>query len=1097
MLVTANLAAAAECLTLNTTLWRVNDGDGWCCSLLRGWLRAKFLVSGEVSRDGDRQAWRARPRQDFKVHFGDSWPGLPDDLGSCDPIAARLVLSIRMSATNNGTTGSENGSSSHVPDPATELGRYLATLQGALQPPTRSAASLPQPSDIGFHRSIDKDVARSLDETTQQLAGMIDRIATWTAKQTSGKSKQSSTTANAAEGDDAEQGPSGSNGFSKIADIVDDLLEKSDICMDEYSGKVAPRQLDPARPSGSSASLPTRASTSVDSTQSLPKTGRLPPQILNAQIEPPQRRFTVKPDNAVDTPWERPLTMGKPNALVPLDWVPPPPGPGEPRFDPGITRQGMYCAEGDPRQNPYYYEIFNAQIPTFVYQPPTPEELTAPPPLDPQDPERLAGVVFRWIDSAEALDELVEHLKEDRVKEIAIDLEAHAYRSYQGIACLMQLSTRWGDYILDLLSDTVRLGTEKLNTAFTDPNKVKILHGAEHDVLWLQRDCGLYLVNLFDTYHATNVLGFPAHGLAYLLSKYYDFEADKRYQLADWRIRPLPKEMLYYARSDTHSLIYVYHRLRSDILTTGGRPAMVEVFHRSNITAARTYAKEVWDEEGNSREGWRSLWRRMGGAEALGTDLRPSVKQMLRTERLVRRLHRWRDEVAREEDESPRYILSAMNLINLASRAPMTKSEAMAVFTPGIQPLRKRAGQVANIIKTEVLAWEQDQKEASDAKKAELQRLAAGSAASAMDEDFGSVETMPVATPVASSSSAAAALPAVSLPQVSRPDLWAASPAPRAGQPLLRSKSSRLFGESSAGASVASSPAQSPAPSVQTSLLTNLRRLIGSATSSLLGGQTKSDSTPVSGAHTAEPEDSSVVLTTTKPRTSTDVIQSHTSLEKGADGVWRSAEAPSSAIEVGIGKARTSAADEPEDQDEDGDDSKVEESGGGDGAIVQVKKKKQDGSSSSSSKKKKKNKWSKAEKRKAKEERDKPGSSSPAASVLNADGGESQSNSSSTDKQAKKRRVDESESATSSSKASPIKPFDYSSVPSILDAPRPPRQGGSAGGKHNGKAKDKDKKGKTRGAAAPATGPERFADARQPKDRTTLGNHVGKSMTFK
>lgn len=35
----------------------------------------------------------------------------------------------------------------------------------------------------------------------------------------------------------------------------------------------------------------------------------------------------------------------------------------------------------------------------------------------------------------------------------------------------------------------------------------QVLHGANSDVVWLQRDFGLYIVGLFDTYHATKVLG--------------------------------------------------------------------------------------------------------------------------------------------------------------------------------------------------------------------------------------------------------------------------------------------------------------------------------------------------------------------------------------------------------------------------------------------------------------------------------------------------------------------------------------------------------------------------------------------------------------
>lgn len=87
----------------------------------------------------------------------------------------------------------------------------------------------------------------------------------------------------------------------------------------------------------------------------------------------------------------------------------------------------------------------------------------------------------------------------------------------------------------------------------------QVLHGANSDIVWLQRDFGLYIVGLFDTYLATKVLGatpsskpisrsvlmpivssrtgYSQHSLASLLAMYTDFEPDKRYQLADWRIR--------------------------------------------------------------------------------------------------------------------------------------------------------------------------------------------------------------------------------------------------------------------------------------------------------------------------------------------------------------------------------------------------------------------------------------------------------------------------------------------------------------------------------------------------------------------------------
>jgi ribonuclease D len=93
-------------------------------------------------------------------------------------------------------------------------------------------------------------------------------------------------------------------------------------------------------------------------------------------------------------------------------------------------------------------------------------------------------------------------------------------------------------------------------------NAYQVLHGADRDVTWLQRDFRIYIVNLFDTGQAARVLEFPSFGLAYLMNHYCGVKLDKRFQLADWRLRPLSDEMLNYARMDTHNLLYVRDRLR-------------------------------------------------------------------------------------------------------------------------------------------------------------------------------------------------------------------------------------------------------------------------------------------------------------------------------------------------------------------------------------------------------------------------------------------------------------------------------------------------------------------------------------------------------
>ncbi len=70
-------------------------------------------------------------------------------------------------------------------------------------------------------------------------------------------------------------------------------------------------------------------------------------------------------------------------------------------------------------------------------------------------------------------------------KEFAVDLEHHDYRSFQGFTCLVQISTRAEDFVIDALK--LRHELFRLNEPFTNPKIIKVFHGAEMDIIWLQR----------------------------------------------------------------------------------------------------------------------------------------------------------------------------------------------------------------------------------------------------------------------------------------------------------------------------------------------------------------------------------------------------------------------------------------------------------------------------------------------------------------------------------------------------------------------------------------------------------------------------------
>ncbi|GKE08129.1 RRP6-like protein 3 isoform X1 [Tanacetum coccineum] len=152
---------------------------------------------------------------------------------------------------------------------------------------------------------------------------------------------------------------------------------------------------------------------------------------------------------------------------------------------------------------------------------------------------------YVWVDDEENLKQLVEVLSNERV--FAVDTEQHSLRSFLGFTALVQISTRDEDYLVDTIALHDVMGI--LSHVFANPNICKVFHGANNDVIWLQRDFHIYVVNLFDTAKACDVLSKPHRSLAYLLETYCGRE--------DWPQRPLPKDMLDYARMDAHYLLYI------------------------------------------------------------------------------------------------------------------------------------------------------------------------------------------------------------------------------------------------------------------------------------------------------------------------------------------------------------------------------------------------------------------------------------------------------------------------------------------------------------------------------------------------------------
>lgn len=67
---------------------------------------------------------------------------------------------------------------------------------------------------------------------------------------------------------------------------------------------------------------------------------------------------------------------------------------------------------------------------------------------------------------------------------LQVDLEHNHYRSFQGLTCLMQISTRTEDFVIDTLKLRVHIGPY-LRPVFKDPTKRKVtflivMHNCDH-----------------------------------------------------------------------------------------------------------------------------------------------------------------------------------------------------------------------------------------------------------------------------------------------------------------------------------------------------------------------------------------------------------------------------------------------------------------------------------------------------------------------------------------------------------------------------------------------------------------------------------------
>ncbi|HPP67011.1 MAG TPA: ribonuclease D, partial [bacterium] len=154
-----------------------------------------------------------------------------------------------------------------------------------------------------------------------------------------------------------------------------------------------------------------------------------------------------------------------------------------------------------------------------------------------------------YINTEHKLESFVKKMK--YVNEISVDIEGNSLYTYYPKICLIQISTRSENFIIDPLSIK---NASLLDSIFSDKNIQKVFHGATYDTQMLYSHLGIIVNNLFDTQIAVSFLGEKRTSLDFLVEKNFNVHLEKKYQKSNWAIRPLSKKMLEYAISDTKYL---------------------------------------------------------------------------------------------------------------------------------------------------------------------------------------------------------------------------------------------------------------------------------------------------------------------------------------------------------------------------------------------------------------------------------------------------------------------------------------------------------------------------------------------------------------
>ncbi len=176
---------------------------------------------------------------------------------------------------------------------------------------------------------------------------------------------------------------------------------------------------------------------------------------------------------------------------------------------------------------------------------------------------------FEYVRNANGLKIACEELSREPF--LGLDTETSELDPYKGELRLVQLSSGRKTYVFDLLpfraAGDLKSNGElaPLRRIFESETQTKILHNAKFDAKWIRHQLGSEIVNVFDTYLASQLIAAGdserRHSLADVAQYFTQTTLDKTEQVSDWTREELSASQIEYAARDAAVLPPIYEQL--------------------------------------------------------------------------------------------------------------------------------------------------------------------------------------------------------------------------------------------------------------------------------------------------------------------------------------------------------------------------------------------------------------------------------------------------------------------------------------------------------------------------------------------------------